>query len=542
MNETTTDAASIFAPLWKRKWLILLVAFAVAAATYEYYKHQPATYTAKTSLYLGGSSESVASLGGANSKTSVSGRELTNQVELINSPIISAPVHKHLREEGNLKAARSRSKATASASSSFITITTEGRSPQGAAALANALAQLYIQRQRTNYYRNLRNAIANTREQLRRIETPTAPKGSKGTSSSGGNAANALQAATLASKINQLEAGLSGYTGVQQVGVAKAAPLPLSPKPKENAIFGFVLGLLLACVAAYAFAQFDRKLSSLAEVESLFQSQILTALPRVRSPVVRPNGERAPAKPLLEPLRRLQTTLALGDMITREGGPRSLVFLSADPGDGRSSIVTNLARVQRDAGKRVVVVEADFRRPTLGRMLDVTAPHGLVEVLEGTVGLHEAMRSVETPHAATSTDPAAAQGGVSTLVASRGMGSLSVLLGGEHAENPPALLARGEMAELVRSLSYDYDYVLIDAPPPLEVSDVMPLLTCVDGILLVARVGHTRDRSAERLAQLLARTPSAPVLGVVANCVAPKDIERHGFAVGRPGRRKRIGR
>ena len=57
MNETTTDTASIFAPLWKRKWLILLVGLAVAAGTYEYYKHQSPQYTAKTSLYLGGSTE-----------------------------------------------------------------------------------------------------------------------------------------------------------------------------------------------------------------------------------------------------------------------------------------------------------------------------------------------------------------------------------------------------------------------------------------------------------------------------------------------------
>src|ERR1700730_14887433 len=165
MNETTSDAASIFAPLWKRKWLILLVGIAVAAATYEYYKHQPASYTAKTSLYLGGTSESVGTLGGQGSKTSVSGRELTNQVELINSVINPAPVHKHLREEGDLKAAKSKSKAAASASSSFITITTEGRSPKGAVDLANALAQSYILRQRTNYFRSLRSQIANTREQ-----------------------------------------------------------------------------------------------------------------------------------------------------------------------------------------------------------------------------------------------------------------------------------------------------------------------------------------------------------------------------------------
>jgi Mrp family chromosome partitioning ATPase len=87
--------------------------------------------------------------------------------------------------------------------------------------------------------------------------------------------------------------------------------------------------------------------------------------------------------------------------------------------------------------------------------------------------------------------------------------------------------------------------VLIDAPPPLEVSDAMPLLPAVDGVLMVARIGHTRDVSAQRLAQLLGRTASAPVLGAVVNCVPRKDIERYGFTwapAGPGGRRKLIGR
>jgi Mrp family chromosome partitioning ATPase len=83
---------------------------------------------------------------------------------------------------------------------------------------------------------------------------------------------------------------------------------------------------------------------------------------------------------------------------------------------------------------------------------------------------------------------------------------------------------------MLRSIADEFDYMLIDAPPPLEVSDVVPLLPVVDGVLIVARVGHTRDVSARRLAQLLRSTASAPLLGVVANCVPRKDIKRYGFA------------
>jgi Mrp family chromosome partitioning ATPase len=121
-------------------------------------------------------------------------------------------------------------------------------------------------------------------------------------------------------------------------------------------------------------------------------------------------------------------------------------------------------------------------------------------------------------------------GGVSTLAASRGTGTLSVLLSGEQVENPPALLASTAMQDLLRTVAEENDYVLIDVPPPLSVSDAMALLALVDGVIIVARVGHTRDQSAHRLVQVLGRTASAPLLGVVANCVAVKDIERYGFS------------
>jgi Mrp family chromosome partitioning ATPase len=138
-------------------------------------------------------------------------------------------------------------------------------------------------------------------------------------------------------------------------------------------------------------------------------------------------------------------------------------------------------------------------------------------------------------------EPIADAAGVSTAVEPGSHGSISALVRGGDVANPPALLASDGMRELLRAVAEEYDYVLIDAPPPLEVSDAMPLLALVDGIVLVTRVGHTRRVSALRLAQLLGRTASAPVLGAVANCVPRKDVERYGFVWAPPvrgGRRK----
>jgi Mrp family chromosome partitioning ATPase/capsular polysaccharide biosynthesis protein len=541
MNDATTDAAKLFAPLWRRKWMILAVAIIVAGATYEYYKRKPAVYAAKTSLYLGGGSEQQA--GGTVGKATISGRAVADQVELINS-IIREAVHRRLREEHRIVAAQGKAKAVASGTSDFITITSEAKNPRSAVLLANDTAAAYVKRQRQDYLRSLKAQIENTRQQIRRIEPPVPTKGSKG--SIAPSSTTTIQSANLHSKLSQLESSLSSFSGVQQVAPARAEPLPISPSPKKNAVFGFFLGLLLASIAAYALGRFDRRLRSLAAVEEIYKTQILSALPVVGAPAIRPDGSRAPARSLIEPLRRLHNAVRLGDAGSREhhGAARVLLFLSADGGDGRSSLVANLAHVQCDSGEQVAIVEADFRRPVQQKLMDVSGARGLADVLAGGVQPSLAMQSAHTQGPEAASDPLDSGAGLATVVDAGTSGSLSVLLSGGPVSNPPALLGSDAMAELLRTLAEEYDHVLIDAPPPLEVSDVLPLLPLVDGIIIVARIGHTRDTSARRLAQLLERTASAPILGAVANCVPRKDIARYGFSVisPEPGRRKLIRR
>jgi polysaccharide biosynthesis transport protein len=390
------------------------------------------------------------------------------------------------------------------------------------------------------------SAIALARRQLVQLEAGQIEHAStkvKGGKKGGSGATATLQAATLANKINQLESNLT-ISQVAQVDTATRKSATLTgPHPKSNAIFGFVIGLLLASFAAYLLGRLDKRMRSLAAIEAAFETQILTALPAVKRPIVRREERPAPAKTLREALWRLQTTLKVGSTLAPaqngvaqhngavqpNGAPHVLLFVSADPGDGKSTLVAALALAQREAGERVAVIEADFRRPVQSRLLRLDGQQGLADVLAGRLTVEEAMQEVDLvrPGAGVSATPTPVEATTAVL---DGAGSVSVLAGAGGVANPPALLARPNMAELPRSLAEDYDFVLIDAPGPLQVSDAIPLLAAVDGVVVVARVGHTRETSAVRLTQFLGRTPCAPVLGVVANAVPPADIRKYGVS------------
>lgn len=542
MNETT-DASSILAPLWRRKWLILGVAILVAGATYVYYKRKPTLFSVTTQLYMGSAAEEVIVEKG---QGKIRNASATDQAAIINSIVVES-VHAQLRKEHNRiakDAAHAKVRAKASEKSQFITITAEAHLAKSAALIANDTAQAFIKRQDVKHQQAIETAISIAHRAIRRLETPRATTKTHGAASkrsSSAGASGVIAAATLYTKINRLEAQLA-IAGAQQIGSAKATRATLlQPKPKKNAIFGFVIGLVLASVAAFALNRFDRRLRSLADIEAVFQMQILSVLPKVKRPIIHEDGQPRPAKALLEPIRRLNATLqsmALGEVAAGNGGPhppshRSLLLLSADVADGKSTLTASLALVQRDAGERVTVIDADFRRPALARLLGLTGPQGLAEVLTGTLAVGDAMQSVENGHLPDGSAPeASSSAAVATVAEHHGAGTLSALVSGGPVANPPALLARGKITDLLHSVADGSDSVLIDAPPPLEVSDVLPLLGAVDGIVIVARIGHTRSVSAQRLVQLLARPPCAPVLGVVANAASRRDYTKYGLYAG----------
>ena len=181
---------------------------------------------------------------------------------------------------------------------------------------------------------------------------------------------------------------------------------------------------------------------------------------------------------------------------------RTVVIASAAPGDGKTTIARHLAEAAARSGSRVLLLEVDLRHPTLAQQLDIQSGPGLADVLIGAIPMGEATQPVD-------------------LEAPPGEGTrrrtLDVLAAGAVLPpNPGELLESDAMDAVLEQAKSAYDFVVIDTPPLTAVSDAFPLLTKVDGVVIVGWVGRSRRDAAERLHQVLASS-GAPLLGVIAN-------------------------
>jgi capsular exopolysaccharide synthesis family protein len=180
----------------------------------------------------------------------------------------------------------------------------------------------------------------------------------------------------------------------------------------------------------------------------------------------------------------------------------TLLVASAAPGDGKTTIACHLAAAAARMGARVLLLEADLRRPTVAQQLDVKSGPGLSDVLIGAVTLADATQQVEVE--APSFD------------GRRGRVLDVLVAGAALPPNPGELIESNAMEALLQRTRLSYDLVVIDIPPLTAVSDAFPLLSKVDGVIIVGRVGRNRRDVAERLHETLTGA-GAPLLGVVAN-------------------------
>jgi capsular exopolysaccharide synthesis family protein len=186
-------------------------------------------------------------------------------------------------------------------------------------------------------------------------------------------------------------------------------------------------------------------------------------------------------------------------------GPRRervIQVTSPEPGDGKTTLASNLAIAMAQSGKKVLLIDADLRRPTVHKLFRASREIGMVDVLAGNIDLLTAV-----------------QGTTAT--------GLSLLTAGESPVNPAELLSSARFAEMVEQARQEFDFVLIDTPPLLAVSDPCIVSPQCDALLLVVRMMKNRRLAVKRSRELL-ETQGIHVIGVVANAVDAGSADGYG--------------
>ena len=326
-------------------------------------------------------------------------------------------------------------------------------------------------------------------------------------------------------KLAGVSAGLKA-SNIRIVDPAAPPDWPAKPRVLLNLALAVVLGLGMGVGAAFLQEHLDNTLKRSEDVERFLHVPALALIPSIESLNGRrggiygiygrskmlAGGARASSKPtalvpkaqvprwyridtqgeqhmaLSEAFRTLRTSVLLS---TADRPPRALLVTSSQPGEGKTTISANLAISLAQLGRRVLLIDGDMRRPCIHRAFQVKEGAGLVSYLTGQRAWQEAVQTTRVP-------------------------GLDVLVCGPIPPNPAELLSSDRMRLLIREVVGEYDFVVLDSPPLLNVADSRVLATLVEGVVLVVKGGATPRELVQR-AQSNIRDVGAHVIGVVLN-------------------------
>lgn len=291
---------------------------------------------------------------------------------------------------------------------------------------------------------------------------------------------------------------------------------PVSPKPVRNLIAGIGLGLLLGIALAVVFELLDRRLRSPRDVETLFDRPIVGAIPR--SIALAGKGGDALRLPAVdkESFRMLQANMRY---FNADQPLESVLVTSAAPGDGKSTVSWNVAVAAAELGSKVLLIEADLRHPTFVKRFGMTVETGLSDILTGRAELADVARQVPVGSRRSSRSHHANGNGNG---AASDAYSMDVVFAGRLPANPRGLIASERMTALIREAEERYDFVVIDTPPTSIVSDAIPLVGRVSGVLVVTRLRKNTRDAAEHLRDQLQHL-NANTIGIVVNSIEDQD-------------------
>jgi non-specific protein-tyrosine kinase len=407
----------------------------------------------------------------------------------------------------------------------FYRINVTGRDPQQVERIANGVATLFItqnvqlqaQGQNTagSKLSNLVSQLTNRLNALSTQELALTAKTSKASQAE----LQVLDAriASLSVALNNLQQNSTqtsqSLNTATLVGPAVVPTLPISPSLRKNVIFGTMAGLVIGLLLAFLLDYMDYSVRSPEDVETLTGQMPLAVIslasgrragapgsvqvPGIASTVF---ALQNPRDGTSEAFRALRTNLAFSAL---DRQLRTLVITSVSPGEGKSTVAANLAVVMAQSGKRVILIDADLRRPSVHKLFGLSNIAGFTDLLltrdTGLSGLQ------------------------ATVVP-----NLRVLTSGPLPPNPAELLTSEAALPLIEALKEQSDLVIFDTPPMGALTDAVVLSARTDGTMLVVRAGTTRPPVVSKALETLRKVGGHP-LGVVLNMVDVRSLRDYSY-------------
>ncbi len=270
----------------------------------------------------------------------------------------------------------------------------------------------------------------------------------------------------------------------------------IAPSLPKSLALGTMLAFLVGFGLAIMVDQGELSFHSPHEISDKLKIPVVGRIPRINIRKIQPTKgapslvvAHSPGSTVAEAVRDIRTSLffqAAAEDI------KTILFTSPSPGDGKSTTVANLAISIAQAGKRVVLVDADFRRPRIDKYFDEPMSPGLVDILTGESLLSDAIQKTELQE------------------------NLFLLTAGGRPKNPGELVTSEAFREMLQALREKFDFVLIDSPPVLPVSDPATIASAVDGVYMVTRIRKGIRLTAQRAKETLDRV-GTHWMGVIIN-------------------------
>ena len=484
------DFRAYLRSLWRWKWLMLAFLVVVPLISYALEARKTKEYESSTLVNPQAVSIDLSSFGGE----SVGAANIQAIARLVKTTAVASQAARFMpHPPPNSASLLGHVSTDADVDTGFLTITATDTDPKRASDIANAFGRAISKSRVDQANTQIEQVISKLERQIAAL--PKTDTVGRDTLSSQLQRARSLRAV-----------GQNPSSGI----IERAAPAssPSNHNTRRALELGFVLALLLGFGAVAIAENSDRRVRSPDDLEEMTGLPLLSAIPASAFDPAEDEDLRDE-----EAFQMLRGALMYFNVDQRL---KSVVITSPGQEDGKTTVAVRLAQSAARAGRNVILVDADLRRPQIGPRLGVNTPEGLGTVLAGQADLWSSLAEIRV-----STE------GDSQITA---QGSLRILPAGTPAPNPSELLSSEAMERVLHELESEADLVIVDSAAALAVSDALPLLRWTSGVVLIARLNRSTRAGIRRLQKIIT-SANGTLLGVVATG-APSRSGYDGYGYG----------